>query len=938
MSKPGTLPASLFKYFVVVAVVLAIPLAAFWIHAVYSAHLDEISTYREAYYEEQLSNLELMVNNAIDYIDHERARTRDLVNDNIRHRVDDAWAIADNLYQKFGGSLPPDKLTELIRETLRPIRYNDGRGYYFAYTLDGVAQVHALPEREGESILDLQDEDGVFIIQELIRVARDEAGGYASYRWPKPGFDGPPLPKISYARVFEPLGWIIGTGEYVEEIERAARSEALGWISQIRFEPGGYVFVGRYDGLMLSGPGAGQNTLDVTDMNGVRPVQLLIKAAKRGGGYVEYVMPAESGLREELKLSYAAPYEDWDWYVGAGVYLGDLEQVLAERRQEMVSRLLWGFLQIGGILLALFLFAWVLMKRLASRMAVAFDRFSAFFRRAASDAVELDPAEMHYREFGELAHLANEMIRQRRDALTSLVASENRMRLVLESAAEAIVGVMSDLTVTMANPSCLRLLGYEEESELLGRSFHDLVHPTDDGKPAASTELCEVCHAFRDGSEMHGTGLFQRRDGSLFPVEFWSHPVTREDSIVGGVITFLDISDRLSAERAQARLEDQLRQAQKLEAVGQLAGGVAHDFNNLLQVIMGSTDLATVRLDPEHPAQSDLEQVRKAGDRAASLVRQLLAFSRHEVISPVSLDINDLVAGFTKMLRRVIAEHIELTLHLHNGLPRVFADAGHVEQILMNLCVNARDAMPGGGEITITTSRADLVPDDPDLPPGASNKEWVLLRVEDTGKGMPAEVIEHIFEPFYTTKEVGKGTGLGLATVYGIVQQHGGFIRVSSEPDKGSCFRVFLPVARVQDEAPEDGGDEQGAEADHPVGRILLAEDDEMVRGLAVQVLEGAGHEVFVACDGNEALDLFEEHGETIDLVLLDIVMPGQSGKAVAEVIRKRRPDLPILFCSGYDFDMIKSSIAASDTHGLLMKPYPPQELLHRVGSILARV
>jgi CheY-like chemotaxis protein len=372
--------------------------------------------------------------------------------------------------------------------------------------------------------------------------------------------------------------------------------------------------------------------------------------------------------------------------------------------------------------------------------------------------------------------------------------------------------------------------------------------------------------------------------------------------------------------------------------VGQLAGGVAHDFNNLLQAIRGYTEMVRASLPPAGEEYRELGEAIHAANRAASLVRQLLMFSRSEVVRCTTLDLNEIVPDLLTMLRRLIGAQIDLSTSFQAPLKPIWADRGQVEQVLTNLCVNARDAMPNGGSLRVATRLFEADETFVGVHEGAELREYVLLVVTDTGEGMPSEVIEHIYEPFFTTKEVGKGTGLGLATVYGIVRQHKGIIEVSSEPGRGTEFRIYLPVYEGQESA--------GSAVSGPVstaagirGRgetVLVAEDDDTVRRLAVAVLEKAGFKVLSARDGSEAVDLFEKNAQHVAMVLLDVVMPRRSGREVAEILRKMRPGLPVIYCSGHDFNLLGTGLPPDAQTAILHKPYSAEELLAAIGGVAA--
>jgi nitrogen-specific signal transduction histidine kinase/CheY-like chemotaxis protein len=386
-----------------------------------------------------------------------------------------------------------------------------------------------------------------------------------------------------------------------------------------------------------------------------------------------------------------------------------------------------------------------------------------------------------------------------------------------------------------------------------------------------------------------------------------------------------DITDRV-------HLEDQVRHSQKMESIGRLAGGVAHDFNNLLTVMLGFTAQAKEGLSSHDPARADLAEVEEAGARAASLTRQLLAFARRQVTEPRSLDLNAVTLGMDKMLRRLIGEDVQLITRLGDRLWTVSADLGQIEQVIVNLAVNARDAMPRGGTLTIETANVSLDKDqtthDADVPAG----QYAMLAVGDTGHGMTPDIQEHIFEPFFTTKEKGRGTGLGLATCYGIVKQAGGWIWVYSEPGRGTTFKIYMPRIEAAAETITPS-----ATVEPVVGneRILLVEDDESVRKVAVRALRQRGYDVTEASNGEEAISIVDRTTETFDLLLTDVVMPIMGGQELAEQLLAANPGLKVLFTSGYTEDGIVHQGVLDRNVAFLAKPYDLVALARKVRATL---
>jgi PAS domain S-box-containing protein len=651
-------------------------------------------------------------------------------------------------------------------------------------------------------------------------------------------------------------------------------------------------------------------------------------------------------------------------------------------------------------------------------------------------------------------HVLRDISERNRDQ-QALRQSEEQLRMLLNSTAEAIYGLDREGNCTFCNPACLRLLGYRDPQDLLVRNMHKVMHHTRaDGTPYPEEE-CQIHMAFREGKRAHVVNeVFWRADGTCFPCEYWSYPIEKQGEIVGSVVTFLDISERnraeaalreseqkyrdfienatfgiyrsslqgdfldvnpklvsmlgygstedlLSfnlehdiyenpAERASAvrtyqsngrsngvevnwkkkdgktitvrlcgrvvrspdgqikhfeviaedvtekrTLEEQVRQAQKMEAMGRLAGGISHDFNNLLGVMIGYSDLALSSSSLDETSRHQLEQIKKAGHRAASLTRQLLAFSRKQVLTPRIIDLNSAVSETSKMLLRLLGEDIELITRLGTDLGHVKADPTQIEQVIMNLAINARDAMPEGGKLIIETTNTELdlgcaQRKHSDAQPG----KYVLLSVSDTGIGMDKATQGRIFEPFFTTKARGKGTGLGLATVYGIIRQSGGYIWVYSEVGKGTAFKVFIPrvdekLSEVHPEVSIPMGSGSGS------GTILLVEDEDALRELSHRLLESLGYSVIEAANGADAIRIAAQSVDPIRLLVTDVVMPGMSGRELAESLVARHSQLKVLYVSGHTDDVIVHYSILKPGVAFLQKPFTRDGLARKIQEAL---
>ncbi len=497
----------------------------------------------------------------------------------------------------------------------------------------------------------------------------------------------------------------------------------------------------------------------------------------------------------------------------------------------------------------------------------------------------------------------------------------NRLVAAVEQTGESVMITDIEGNIQYVNPAFERITGYTG-AEVLGHNPRLLKSGKTD--PAVYGAMWETISR---GDIWVGNLINKRKDGSLFEEYATVSPV-RDDS--GRVQSYMAVKQDLSL---QTRLETQLRQSQRLEAVGQLAGGVAHDFNNLLTVILCYSELSLKRTEAMSPIGRNLGEIKRAAERAASLTRQLLAFSRRQILDPRVLDLNTVVVDMSEMLRRLIGEDIDMVTALQSDLGKVKADPGQVEQIIMNLVVNARDAMPGGGKMTIETADVWLGDEYAHSHMPTQPGPYVMLAISDNGTGMDAETQAQVFEPFFTTKDHGKGTGLGLSTVYGIVKQSGGFIWVYSEPGQGTTFKIYLSL--VEGRAHEYKRDVPLETAFNGTETILLTEDEDMVRRLARQVLEMNGYHVLEAASGAAAVAICEKYPEPIHLLLTDVIMPEMSGRELANRLAKIRPEIKVLYMSGYTDDAIAHHGLLDSGITLLQKPFSPGTVGRKVREVL---
>ncbi len=531
-----------------------------------------------------------------------------------------------------------------------------------------------------------------------------------------------------------------------------------------------------------------------------------------------------------------------------------------------------------------------------------------------------------YRLLRRYAHMHAATLRQ---AERMLENSALRTEIILGAAKEGIFGLDVNGNISFINAAAARLLGYAEE-ELIARPSHQIFHHSrQDNSPYEEAE-CPIHAAYAEGKSYQvKNDVFWKKDGACFPVEYICTPFREQENLTGAVVVFSNISE-------EKKLEGRRRHAQKMESIGTLAGGIAHDFNNVLTAIIGCGKLLQMKIENSNPLSVYVDQILSAAAKAVGLTKGLLAFGRKQTLDPRPVGLNETVANAKTLLARLTGPEIELRVTLQDPELTVMADSMQLEQVLMNLATNARDAMPEGGIFAITTERTELGARFIKMYGYGAPGEYALISVSDTGAGIDGRIRDRIFEPFFTTKETGKGTGLGLSIVYGIVKQHNGYINVYSEPGNGATFKIYLPLADpaqkktrssliISNIISPTGGTET----------VLVAEDDDAVRSTTKDILREFGYRVIEAADGEDAVCKFKENQDTIQLLLLDVVMPKKNGREAYEEIKAVKPGIRAIFTSGYTADIIHKKGVIDKELNFISKPVSPGKLLRKMRDVL---
>ncbi|NOY68323.1 MAG: response regulator [Deltaproteobacteria bacterium] len=993
---------------------------------------------RSDYTSRQKQAIKQEVKRVVDRIRLKKAQSEGLTKNKVKSRVYEAYSIAQNIYQQNQMIETKDRIKQMILNALRPIRFENKNGYYFAVSMDGVEQLYpARPELEGKNLIGLQDIKGNFIIQNEINVIKKSGEGFVKGFRLKPGKDpAAAYKKISFVKYFKPLDWYFGTGLYVDDIENQIKADLLSDISRVRFGKEGYIFVNKLNGDTLVSNGkqfSGEKKLwEIFNENAEKIKGIFKKehdaALTPGGDYIYYswIKLTQSNI-ESPKVSFIYGIPELKWLVGAGVYLDDVETVIARMQTRLNNQIKMEILYSFLIILGIIAFLLLLFNWLNRKLKKDLNLFISFFNKAALSDESIDRDRVRFDEFDRMAENANKMLADRKQAekdwqttfnstndaiwiqdqecrilrcnkmtekilqqpsdkiigkhcwevthgtshpisgcpfqrlqdslqreTTELqigkrffqvttdpilnetggfdgavhcirditerkrledarLESETKYRSMMEAMKEPVYICSSDYRVKYMNPAMIKRIGRDGAGELCFKVIHGL------------DEKCPWCvHDKVQQNESCELNIVSPKDNHSYHVS--CSPIVHGDGSVSNMTICRDISEL-------KKLEAQFYQAQKMESVGRLAGGVAHDYNNSLSVIMGFTELAMGKVGPDGPVRDNLEEILKAADRAAGITRQLLAFARKQTITPKVLDLNDSVESMLKMLLRLIGEDIDLTWLPGKNLEPVKMDPSQIDQILANLCINARDAISGVGRITIETKNiifdTDYCSDHPGFIPG----EFVMLAVSDNGCGMEKEIIDNIFEPFFTTKDVDKGTGLGLSTVYGIAKQNNGFVNVYSEPGKGTTIKIYLPG--YKGEAVEK---QEESYAQIPAGRgetLLVVEDDLAILNLVQKILTGLSYTVLAAGAPKDALNLAEKHTGNIHLVITDVVMPEMNGLELTQRLQSFYPDLKSIFMSGYTANVIAHHGILDKEVYFIQKPFSKRDLALTVQKAL---
>lgn len=1026
----------------------------FWISHEINRFKHEADLQRTRFIESQKALIKSETEKAIDFINYHKSRMGLRIKKNIRDRVNEAYSIAYHLYDEYKGKLSDQELIKLIKDTLRPIRFNSGRGYYFAIGIDGNILLFAdRPESEGNNWLDLQDSQGQYALRDIIDIVQKSGEGYYTYHWTKPKMEGRNFPKLAFVKYFEPLQMIIGTGEYLDDTEKEIQQEVIERLIEIRFNHEGYLFGSTFRGEPLFTNGKitinSGSIWELTDPNGIKIIQEQSRLAQTPeGGYLQYSWRKLSTSEPSPKISFVKGVKDWEWTIGAGCYIDDIEVNILQMRTELHQTIRQHIEKILLVLVTLVICIFAVSKYISYRVRLSFNMVSKFFHQAAVEHLRIDPGQIFFEELINLANSANYMLEERMKIENELKANEERFQLAIRGTNDGLWDWNIETKVPYFSDRCKTMLGYEPTDAFTIDSWQQLIYPEDfervitelnsylygkkesfehtyrmihkngqiiwvmnrclavrdsNGNPVrivgfitditsqkqAEQALAEekelltvtlrsigegviatdiqnnvvlmnkVAEKFTGWDSQEAVGkpvqdIFQLMDiksqsnnlhsenvrlqefslltqhpvilisrhGEKRTIEGSTAPIRdKESRTIGTVLVFRDITEKM-------QMEEAFQKKRKLESIGILAGGIAHDFNNILTALLGNLTLAKLYAESNEKVIKKIDRAEAAVMKAKKLTYELLTFAKGGDPIKKILDIKPLVEESAQFA--LSGSNVKLVLHFSENLPRVNVDENQIKQVIHHIVLNADQAMPEGGTIEIFGEIIDLLEMNPfQLPAGS----YIRLIIKDQGIGIPEEHLDKIFDPYFTTKEMGHG--LGLATSFSIIRKHQGTIDVKSKVGEGTSVILYLPI--VPQKSPLD----RQVMKKKPLGRslsILLMDDETMILDVTSALLENLGYQVETAKEGKEVIEKYQKNlnaGKSYDVVILDLTIPGgMGGRETLLKLKEIDPNVKAIVSSGYSNDPIMSHYKEYGFEACIVKPFRMEELRNAIEMV----
>lgn len=867
------------------------------------------------------------VERVVHMINYERQRTESLLKKNIAGRVDEAYAIIQGLYAKYKDSLPEQQLKNLIKDALRPVRFSQGRSYYYIMDLDGYEVLNpAFPHLEGSYLLHSRDKQIASAVRNTLNYFNEgkHSDGFFESRWYKPNSgDSLKYSNHSYLRSFRPFRWLIGNSEYLSEVRQTIQNRLLDQLADYRYGKQGYIFINQFDGtpLILNGLRVKEdiNLLTHSDST-VRKVfrKEVAAAQKPDGDFISYNWRKLDSDTLAAKTSFIYGIPEWKWIVGSGVYLDDIENGIKASQKNLFRKFRNDLLRnILILVLVLVLFA-ILRAWLVRRINDQFGNFTGFFKRAVAQDGLIPEAEIRYDELKKLSKAVNTILNERIEAARNLHKEKEYLAVTLNSINDGVIATDIAGKITSINTKARNMLSLSETAPLpnsLTELFPFL--QTEFDKIKAQQEIVRTAADLQPEPYIASNGQKMFLEYSLAPLR------DNTSQIIGAVLVFRDVSNRLKSEEANLKLR-------KLESVGVLAGGIAHDFNNLLAGIFGNISLAKHYINPKEKAYRYIDSAEQSIDRATSLTKQLLTFAKGGDPVKESVKMGDFIREVVDFNLRGSNVRAEYQIDDHLFPARI--DKGQFSQVIANLVINGRQAMPDGGILNVELHnywhKKRALPDP--IP-------QLELIIEDFGCGIPEKYLAKVFDPYFTTKQ--QGSGLGLSMVYSIIKKHEGFIDVSSRPNQGTKFKIYIPAEETEDAAGPVKKTPAPSESGTNHGYVLLVDDEPEILQIGSAMLKSFGLEVETRTDGKSAIESYRKAMEAqrpYDVVIVDLTIPGgMGGLEIKEHILAMDREAKIIVSSGYSTDPIMAEYKKYGFSGCIEKPYLRDKMQKEVSRFI---
>jgi len=888
---------------------------------------------RTNYLDQQKSLIKKEVQRVVDIINYEKIQSTQLAKSDIKYRIDEAYAIAQNIYQNNITKQTDAEIQKMIICALRPIRFDRGRGYFFITRLDGKEILFSdKPEIEGLNIINIRDNEGKYVVKDMINIIRKDSEGYYEYCWTKPDDTGNDHKKITYIKSLGFYDWFIGTGVYVEDIEQRLQQTIGTYVTRYRFgkQNQDYVFVmdlidingGRDFAIMY----ANANRPDIIgeyisddykDANGKEfRKEVLEGLRKTGECYVNYWYRKIEDSEPSPKISYFKLSNDKKFIVAAGVYLDDVEASITELQTSLSNNLKSYIIKTILITVISLVLVQLIAYFITQKLLADFSLFATFFNQSVHENKEIDLNKIRFENLYQIAESTNTMLQEKRKAKQLVLDEKEQLGVTLRSIGDAVITVNLDCRILLVNRVAENLTGWSEsdaKGKLLKKVFYIINADNRDPveNPVKKVFKSEIAASLADNT------ILISKNNEEYNIEDSAAPIkTADSSIIGAVLVFRDVTE-------QIKRDQNLIKAKKLESVGVLAGGIAHDFNNLLTGLYGNIQLAKLHLSTHDESYKYLDSAVLSMERATNLTNQLLTFAKGGDPIMETIAISRSIIEIAEFSLR--GSNIKLHSNIDSNLWMVKADKGQLGQVISNLIINAQQAMPNGGEITI----------------GAENSEkkdgkYIKITIQDNGEGIESQYIDKIFDPYFSTKQ--QGSGLGLASTYSIIKKHNGDITVDSIPAKGTLFTIFLPAAENVEDPVYKKVNKNNNTA-YTSARILVLDDEETVRKVIGAMLERMGYVISYAIDGQEAVQKYLTSFKKLDpydIVITDLTIPGgMGGQKASEKILKINPNAKIIVSSGYATDPIMADYLAFGFKGIAIKPYSFKDLEDEIDRVL---